>query len=111
MSIHNGNPETSERCRSVYNYLVACGARGATSIELAHAGNRQQVAVGTTVSELRAWARKEGNGLTFPCKYEGQQDGRKVYRYFTKDYGDTAITSPAIQRAGYSWDGDQAVLA
>jgi hypothetical protein len=85
--IHYGNPETSSRCKTVYDFLVARGSVGATSLELALAFDRYQVAASTTVSELRNWARKTGRSdLTFPCVYEGKTECSKVYRYWLRDY-------------------------
>ena len=111
MSIHHGNPDNPGRCQDIYNFLLVRAERGATSIELAHAGGRQQVAAHSTISELRAWAREAGkDALTFPCEYAGRQEGRKVYRYWIKDYPKTVQPSQATREAGYSWDGDQAVL-
>jgi hypothetical protein len=94
--IHFGSPETSGRCKAVYDFLLARGSVGATSIELATAEGRRQVAVGTTVSELRHWAPRAGHPeYTFPCRYDGLVDGCKVFRYWLRDY-DAEKPEPVI---------------
>lgn len=66
---------TSPRLKPILDALLRAGPRGVTSLELAMIG--KTVAVGTSVSELRA------NGFDIQCEYQGRtESGRKFYRYF-----------------------------
>lgn len=86
--IHAGNPATCPRLRKVLELLTERGPAGATTWEL-HALD-ENLAAGTTVSELRA------NGHDISCKYlETNERGRKVYRYTLTDAPAPARTPPA----------------
>lgn len=86
--MHHAN-KTSPRLNRVYQFLRKCGRRGATTREIQSATGSQ--AVGTCVSEIRAW------GKIIRCDYEMQTAaGGKVYRYrLLYDEGDTSLTLPA----------------
>lgn len=65
---------TSPRLKPILEALLRAGARGMTSLELSLVG--KTVAIGTSISELRA------NGFDIQCTYEGRtESGRKQFRY------------------------------
>lgn len=81
MPIHNGSPETSPRLAGALQLLQLKGQAGATTLEIQRA--TCDMAPGTTISELRNYARKAKAPWTIgPARFEGLTDGRrKVYRY------------------------------
>lgn len=70
---HAAKVDKSPRLQRLVEYLKEAGRHGATSWELMIGCDL--VAVSTCISELR-W-----QGYQIETRYEGEHEGRKVYRY------------------------------